>query len=159
MGTSGTNSALRRRFADRAGENHTPLGDAVRFVDHQQVDVHFLNARSYQLGREPFGREVQQFDIAVDAVVEDAVNVPVVHAGVHCRRRDIALLEVFHLVFHQGNEGRYDNADPFPVVPAPDSKWFPSSCRHEASVSCPSSTEPDDVFLQRAEAIVSPVLP
>ena len=52
-----------------------PLADAVRLVHGQQRHVHLGDADAGQFGLQPLGAQVEELSVAVNGVVEDAVDV------------------------------------------------------------------------------------
>ena len=88
-----------------------PLRNTVRLVYGNEVDLHLFDAGAGQVAHQAFGRKVQELDFAVYTIVQQAVDVAVGHARVDSEGWDAFFLQVLHLVFHQGNQGRNDDAD------------------------------------------------
>ena len=89
-----------------------PLRDTVRLIHRYQIHVHLGQPGREQFARHPFGRDVQEFDVAVHAIVERDVDVARTHAGVDGDRRDTAAAQRIDLVLHQRHERRHDHAQP-----------------------------------------------
>ncbi len=51
-----------------------PLGDAVGLIDGEKRYVHSLHPQAEGLGCEPFGSDVEEFHVAIDAVVQVDVD-------------------------------------------------------------------------------------
>ena len=136
-----------------------PLRDAVTLVDGQQADVHGAELRQEALRGEAFGREVEELVVAEDAVVELRVDLGRGHAHVDSRGLDATSAQVVHLVFHQGDEWRDDEAQPVHGQSRDlESERLAASGRHERERVTSGPDGADDVFLQRSEGIVAPVL-
>ena len=71
---------------------------------------HGAELRQEALRGEAFGREVEELVVAEDAVVELRVDLGRGHAHVDSRGLDATSAQVVHLVFHQGDERRDDEA-------------------------------------------------
>ena len=65
-----------------------PLRNTVRLIHRYQIHVHLGQPGREQFARHPFGRDIQEFDVAVHAIVERDVDVARTHAGVDGRRSE-----------------------------------------------------------------------
>ena len=143
----------------RGAEIVAPLRDAVTLVDGQQADAHGTELRAEAFGGEAFGREVEELVVAEDAVVELGVDLGRGHAHVDGCGLDAASAQVVHLVFHQGDERRDDEAEPVHGQRGNlEGERFAAAGGHEGEGVSSGADGADDVFLQRSEGIVAPVL-
>ena len=112
----GDSGELFAQFGDaqvRGAEVVAPLRDAVGFVNGQKRDVHPHDAQAERLGGQSFRRDVEEFHVAVDAVVQCDVDGPGREARMDRHGRDAPCPEAIDLVFHQGDERRDDDAHAF----------------------------------------------
>ena len=135
-----------------------PLRDAVRLVDGQQRDPHPLHAQTERLGHEPFGSHVEEFDIAVDAVVEHDVDLPHRKSRMDRRRVDAEPPEAVDLVLHQGDQRRDDDAQTFAqhrrhLI----GERLAAAGGHQRQRVAPLADGADDLLLHGTEAVVAPV--
>ena len=86
-----------------------PLGYAVGLVDGQEVDAGPAQPRDEAVVGEALGSDVEDVEITVHEVEVAAVLLRLVQMGVDRRRADAVGLQRFHLVVHQGDEGRDDD--------------------------------------------------
>ena len=78
-------------------------------IDGEKRYVHSLHPQAEGLGCEPFGSDVEEFHVAVDAVVQRDVDGPGREARMDRHGREAPCPETIDLVFHQGDEGCNDN--------------------------------------------------
>ena len=115
-----------------------PLRDAVRLVDGQQADFHSAQGLDKLVGLKTFRRDIEEFQTAVCRLVISQFQLIGVHAGIDGRRRDAFLHKMRHLVLHQRDEGRDDEA--------------------ETVHSLSGHYRVDDILLQWAETGIVPIL-
>ena len=87
-----------------------PLTDAVGFIDGDEAHLEVVELGKKQLRRQPLGRDIEQFGAAEDAVVQRLDNLAARHARVDGGCLHAFAPQVFHLVFHQGDERSDDDA-------------------------------------------------
>ena len=90
----------------------TPLRDAMRFIYDDEVHIHPAQPRLEQFGAQALGRNVKEFIVAVNGVVEGDVDLAIRHSGIDGQSRNPAVAQILDLVFHQGDERRNHQADP-----------------------------------------------
>ena len=83
----------------------SPLGNAMGFVHHYKVRRILSGKTDKELVLQPFRGKIQQFVNAPAHIIQHFVIGMLAHAAVDTDRRDSLLPQVFHLVFHQGDEG------------------------------------------------------
>jgi len=116
----------------RRAEVVSPLRDAVGFVDGQQRHPHFGETRPEQFAVDAFRRNVQEFHVAVDAVVENPVDVARLHTRMNRLGEDAPAAQLVDLIFHQRDQRRHDDAHPVQSEARHlvDDR-FPASGRHQ----------------------------
>ena len=87
-----------------------PLRDAVALVHGNHRDVHPAELGAEDVRVQPLGRDVEELVVAEDGVLQRGDNLLPVHAGMDAKGADAPVLEVLHLVLHQGDEGRHHQA-------------------------------------------------
>ena len=139
-------------------EVEPPLRNAVRLVDRDETHLHLVKFDQEYLRVDAFGREVEKLVLSQDDIVQFAENVVARHARVDGRGQDAPLTQVGHLVLHQGDEGRDDEArtlhhqgrhlkgDAFPTARGHQSHGVPSA-----------QNALNDVALDAAEVRMAPV--
>ena len=135
-----------------------PLRDAVGLIDGQQRDVHAHDTQAEGLGGQPFGGDVEELYVAVDAVVEGDVDLAGREPRVDRHGGDVPRPEAVHLVLHQGDERRDDDAQPLAghrrdLV----GERFAAARGHERQRVAPLHGGADDLLLHGAERRESPV--
>lgn len=93
----------------------SPLRDTMRFVDGEQGDIIVL-LQTLQLVQksfrhQPFGRDIQQLQFAAHELPRYLPRLFRLQAGIQERGRHTELFERIHLVLHQCDQGRHDDAD------------------------------------------------
>ncbi len=83
------------------------------FIDGDETDLHMAQLRLEEFGGKALGRDIEQFHIAENAVFEGDDDFLVRQTGIDGCSLDASAEEVVHLVFHQGDKGRDDDADAF----------------------------------------------
>ena len=78
-----------------------PLGNAMRFVDHQQRDPERPQELEKPLMLHPFRRQIEQLKPPLIEILNHAVLFKPGEARVKRSRFDIALLQTGHLILHQ----------------------------------------------------------
>ena len=91
-----------------------PLGDTVRLVHHQETDLKHVQVGSEKRRAEALGRHVEELAVAVGGVVQGRIHFAARHSGVHRYGLDAPLLQVLHLVLHQGDQGGHDQGQAVP---------------------------------------------
>ena len=137
-----------------------PLGDAMCLVHHDIADVHHLQVGAEQAGAEPFGRQVEELEVAVGGVVQRQVHLVPVHAGIDAQGLDTPVVQLLDLVLHERDERGDHEGDPLlhqrghlethglPAAGGQDREDIPAGHRL-----------PDDVFLHGTEGLIPPIRP
>ena len=81
-----------------------PLGNTMRFVDHQQRDPEGTQQLEKPLMLHPFRRQIEQLKPFLIEILNDAVLFRPGEAGMKSRRCDLPLLQAGDLILHQRNE-------------------------------------------------------
>ena len=91
-----------------------PLTDAVGLVDGDQGQGRGLQTAQHGRLHQPFGRQIEKIKLAVGQPFED--EIPLARAGrrIQPLGRHAGLLERRHLIAHQGDQRRDDQADAGP---------------------------------------------
>ena len=136
-----------------------PLRDAMAFVHGYQVDVHPAQLGAEDVGVQPFGRDVEELVTAEDGVFQRGDYLLPVHAGVDGQGADAPVAQVLHLVFHQGDEGRDDEAHALARQGRHlEGDGLAAARGHQAQRVFAAPDAADDVFLDAPEGVVVPVL-
>ncbi len=144
----------------RRPEVVAPLRDAVGFVDGDKLDVHPLDAQAERFGGQPLGRHVEEFYVAVGAVVQRDVDLPRCEARVDGDGRDAACAQAVDLVLHQGDERRHDDAEPLAGHRRHLVRQRLAAARgHQRQRVAPGQHRADDFQLYGPELAESPVAP
>ena len=134
-----------------------PLGNAVRLVDGEQRNPHV----PYQIGNlqhQPLRRNVQQFHVPPQTSRTDPHVLGLVVHAVQRGRRYAVGLQPFHLVLHQGNQGRHHHRRPLThqgrhLI----AQTLPASRGHQHHHIASGQDTPDDFLLQRTERSVTKI--
>ena len=131
----------------------------MAFVDGDEADVHPPQFGAEDVGVQPLGRDVEEFVLAEDGVLQRGDHLLAVHARVDAEGADAAGAEVLHLVFHQGDEGGDHQAHAFAGQRGHlEGDGLAAARGHEAQRVAPAPDAADDVFLDAAERVVAPIL-
>ena len=87
-----------------------PLGNAMGLIDRNKTDMHPPELGEKEVGRKAFGRDVEELEIAVDAILQRHDDLVARHSGIDRHGLDALATQVFHLIFHQSDEGTDDQA-------------------------------------------------
>ena len=129
------------------------------FVDGNETDPHVPHFGLEQVGRKPFGRDIQDFHSAEDAVVECGEDFLMRHAAIDGSSANAMLDEVLHLVFHQRDERGDDNTNTFQSQSRHlEGDAFSATRRHQAESVFSRIDAFDNVALDATKVVVSPVL-
>ena len=103
------------RQADVLGpEIVAPLRDAVRLVDGDEGDLRLRQQRKAALGQQALRRHVEQVQAALTHGALDVRGFSRTQRRIEERRPHARFLQRCHLVLHQRDQGRHDDADPGP---------------------------------------------
>ena len=112
-----------------------------------------------QLRGKTLGRHIEYLDGSKDGIFEGGQYAVVGHAAVDGSSTDAPTAQVLHLVLHQGNERRDDNADTLLCQCRHlESDALAATSRHEAQRVVASPYTLDDFTLDAPKVIVAPVL-
>src|SRR5690606_6391705 len=122
------------------------------------VNFHVTYPLLYQITAKPLGRKVQELDRPIDAIIKGNIHFPFGHARENSHRLDSLFVEVFDLIFHQGDQWSYHNTDAFHHQRRNlEAYRFTSARRHQREGIPPGQYRLDDFFLQRPERLMLPV--
>ena len=131
----------------------------MRLVNGYEVYLHPFYANTHSFGSKPFGREVQEFGVAMHTVVEGKVYLAVVHARIDGYGFDAPAFEILHLVFHEGDEGRNDKAQTFVGKGGHlEANGFAAAGGQQCKGVVALHNGGDDLLLQWAESAMPPIL-
>ena len=129
----------------------------MRLVHRDETHFHISEFEAEELGVDAFGRKVEELVLAEDDVVEFSVDLLSRKSRVNGRGADVSAAEVLHLVFHERNERRDDQA-----------RALHHECRHlegdalaaagghEAEGVVAGEEAVDDLALDAAKIVVAP---
>ena len=142
----------------RRAEVVAPLRDAVGFVDGHERYVHAHDAQAEGFRREPLGGDVKELDVAVDTVVQRDVDCTRREPRMDRHGRDVPCPQAVDLVFHQGDQGRHDDAQPLLRKPGDlVGKRLSAARGHQGQGVAPVHHRTDDTLLYGAEFGEAPV--
>ena len=143
----------------RGPEVVAPLTDAVGLVDRDEAHFDALQLVEEDGRLEAFGRDVEQFCVAEDAVVERFHDLAALHSAVDSSGDDSVAAQMAHLILHQGDERRDDDAHAF-LGEGRHLKGdaLAAACRHQPQSVPAASNALDNLALDAAEVGIMPVL-
>jgi len=148
-----------RNFQIGRPEVISPLGDTVTFVYCDHGDFHCLQFGAENLRIHTFRRNIEEFVITEDTILQCGENLLARHAGIYGKRHDSPFAQVLHLIFHQGNEGSNDNANTFLSESRHlEGDGLSTACRHKPQCIFAFADTGNDLLLQVAEGVIPPVL-
>ena len=136
----------------------SPLRDAMSLIHDNETDIHLLKVISEKPGSEPLGRNIQELEITIRRIIESQLHLAPPHTGIDTKSLDTPVIQILHLVLHQGDE-RSDH----------DSNTFPHKGRHLETHGLASSgrqyrkhipaiqSGKDNILLLRTEGVVTPI--
>ena len=135
-----------------------PLGDAVGLIDGEKRYVHSLHPQAEGLGCEPFGSDVEEFHVAIDAVVQVDVDLSGRQARMDRQSADTQLAEPIDLVFHQGDQrGDHDAYALRSQSRNLIGERLAAARGHQGQRIASGEHREDDLFLHGAERVEPPV--
>src|SRR5690606_37068145 len=121
----------------------------------EEIDLHVAYPLLHQITSQPLGREVKELNWAVDAIIEGNIHFALSHARENSHRFDSLFVEVFDLIFHQGDQWSYHNTDAFHHQRRNLKAYrFTSARRHQREGIPPGQYRLNDFFLQRPERLM-----
>ena len=90
-----------------------PLTDTMCLVNCDETHVHMAELCYEQFGGKAFGRDIEQFQTTENSILQSLDNLLTRHSRIDGSSLDAPLQEVIYLVFHQCNQWRNYDADPF----------------------------------------------
>ena len=137
-----------------------PLRNTMRLIHRHQPDAQCLHIFPEQGGFQPLGRNVEKPEITMTGIFQRTAHFLVMHARMYEQGLDAPLTEVRHLVFHQGDERAYHQADAIQREGGTLLKMsLPPAGGQQGQYIFSLQHRPDNIFLQGTELIISPVLP
>jgi hypothetical protein len=91
----------------------TPLTDAVRFVDGEQIDFDLVARFQKRFVSEPFRCYVKDVVGSFTEGCSSRGTFSIGECGIDKAGANPLLLEIFYLILHQGNQGRKNDCGPF----------------------------------------------
>ena len=129
------------------------------FVDGHERYVHAHDAQAEGLCCEPLGGDVKELDVAVDAVVQRDVDCTRREPRMDRHGRDVPCPQAVDLVFHQGDQGRHDDAQPLLRKPGDlVGKRLSAARGHQGQGVAPVHHRTDDTLLYGPEFGEAPVV-
>ena len=129
------------------------------FIDDYERDVHIRKIGLERPRREPFGREIQELEVAVGGVVERQVDLVTRHTRIDGEGLYPPVLQVLDLVLHQGDERRHDQRDALFHHPRDlEAYRLASAGRQYGQHVLAGERIHNDALLHRPETLVAPVL-
>ena len=137
-----------------------PLRDAMSLVHHNHAQLlHALELGDEEIGGEAFGRDVEEFVSAQDRIVEHPDDVVAHHSRIDRLSLDAPALELLHLVFHQRDEWRDDDAESFAhQCRHLETDALSTTRRHQRQRVTPTENALDDLALNATKRVIAPVL-
>ena len=143
----------------RRTEVVTPLTDAVCLIDCDKAHIHATQLLEEHFARKPFWRDIKELVSAEDAVLQDGQHLFVRHVASNESGLDAMAFEGFHLVLHQRDKWREDDADTLHGKRRHlESDALAASGRHQGKRIAPRPYALDDLALYPAKVIVMPIL-
>jgi len=129
-----------------------PLADAMGLVDGEEADPDACEQSEKSVADKTLGRHIEEIEIALRQRDADVPGFLRRQRGVERRRPDARLPERLHLVAHQGDEGRDDDARAFAAERRDLVAERLARARRQQhhGVAAPDEV-PDDLFLLAAE--------
>ena len=87
-----------------------PLGNTMGFIHSQKADLHPLQMSQKHLVPASFGRHIQELVTSVNRSVQYQFGFLTGHSAIDRGSGNAPFTEIFHLILHQRNKGRYDQA-------------------------------------------------
>ena len=131
----------------------------MAFVYRNHGDFHRTQLGAEYFRIQPFRRDIKELIVAEDTVFQRSDNLLTCHARIYGERFDSAFAQILHLVFHQGDEGGNDNTkSTLGESGHLECDRFATSGRHEPQCIFAFADTGDDLLLQVAEGVISPIL-
>ena len=135
----------------------SPLGYTMGLIYDYITDIQDFQVGPKQERPQPLGTQVEELVSPVGGIVQGQVNFLPAHSGMHRNGFDTPLLEVLDLVFHQGDQRRDHEGEPVGHQARNlETDRLPSTGRKHREHVFSVEGGRDDLFLHRAERIVSP---
>ena len=136
-----------------------PLADAVGLVHSDEAHPHVAQFGQEEFGAESFGRDVEQLHAPEDGVLQRLDDVGPLHSRVDSCRPDASPAQMVHLVLHQRDQGRDDQAHTLHRQRRHlEGDRLSSPRRHQSQGVLSSPYALDDLALDASEVRVAPVL-
>ena len=136
-----------------------PLRDAMGLIHRDEAHVDAVELVLEERGGKPLGRHIEQFGVAEDAVVERLHDLALRHSAIHSCGDDAPLAQMGHLVLHQGDEGRDDDAHALLGQGRHlEGDALAATRGHEAERVAPGTNALDDLALDAAEVWIMPIV-
>jgi len=90
-----------------------PLGNTMGLVNCDQIDIHLLESLDENLCFQTLRRNVEKLEVTIDTVVQYRIDLAKAHPRINRYGFDPTCFQVIDLIFHQSNQRRNDQANPF----------------------------------------------
>ena len=128
-------------------------------VDGDKTDAHVAQFLLEEFGGQTFGRDVKQFYVAEDAVLEGDDDLFVGQTGIDGCRLDAPTQQIVNLILHQGDEWGDDDADTLHGEGRHlECNGLAATGRHQSQSVVTGTYRLDDLTLDAPEIIIAPVL-
>ena len=136
----------------------SPLTDTMGFINCDEAHGNALELLKKQRTAETLRRDIEQLQPAKDGILQRRDNLAARHGGIDCRRLDAVGLKVGHLIFHQGDQRRDDNADAI----GREGRYLKgdgltTTCRHQSQRVVAAANAVYDVALNAAKVVIAPI--
>ena len=131
----------------------------MAFVHRNYGDFHRTQLGTEYFRIQPFRRDIKELVIAEDAVFECGKYFLPCHARIDGKGFDSPFPQVLHLIFHQGDKWGDDDANTF-LSESGHLKCnrLTASGRHQSQCVFAFADTGNDLLLQVAEGVITPVL-
>ena len=131
----------------------------MAFVYRNHGDFHRTQLGAEYFRIQPFRRNIKEFVIAEDAVFECGKYFLPPHARIDGKSFDFPLPQILHLIFHQGDKRGDDDTNAL-LGESGHLKCnrLTASGRHQSQCVFAFADTGDDLLLQVAEGVITPVL-
>ena len=131
----------------------------MTLINGDKADMHLTQLPLEELSTNPLGRDIEEFVVAKNAVVERPDHLLTGHARMDSQSTKSALPQVLHLVLHQGDKRGNHQTEPFHGQRRHlKGDGLSTSCRHQAKRVLSTGYTLNNLLLDSSEGVVPPVL-
>ena len=136
----------------------SPLGDAVSLINDDVADIHFAHIAFEKRCRQTLRRDIQELVVAIQGIVQCSVYLAAAHAGIDAQCADAAVVQILHLILHEGDQRGHDDRYPLPHQSRHlEAHGFTASGRENGKHIPVLQRSVYYVFLHRTEGVVPPI--